>query len=96
MKKPRVCQLRLDNHRFKDRRGKFIERFKGRDAVATEWQKDQLMTLGYKRESLSLLRFHVANQLLHKLKDAHRSGGPSGSTPKVDEGTPAQEQKTGD
>ncbi len=96
MKKPRVCQLRLDNHRFKDRRGKFIERFKGRDAVATDWQKDELAKLGYKRENLSLLRFHVANQLLHKFKNARRTGGQNGATPKVDEGTPAQEQKTGD
>ncbi|MGC4033111.1 MAG: hypothetical protein QM754_15515 [Tepidisphaeraceae bacterium] len=96
MSKPHVAQLRLDNHRFKDQKGKWIVHFKSRTSLATDWQKQRLVSLGCRPEQLVGLRFPIANQLIAKLKRAQQTAGRNGATPQVDEGTPVQEQKTRD
>lgn len=69
-RKPRVAQIKLDNRRFKNRRGKWIVDLKGSNAPAEEWQLERLIALGCPPENIKDVRFHVANQLIGKLTKA--------------------------
>lgn len=65
--------LQLDNHPFRDRRGRWIRDVKFFNSPAEDWQFRVLQRLGCKLELLKGIRFRVANQLIHKLKRDHQS-----------------------